>query len=195
MTDDLAERLNRCLAGQPDMDAAGRSDFDLNPHMTRKDRGAALTDAAVLHVLLTKRAKELPSHAGQISFPGGRRHDADKDLVDTALRETHEEIGINAAQISVAGFLERYETGTGYRILPVVGLIEGDPQLVLDPGEVAEAFEVPLAFLMDPANHLKHAYTRDGVTRHFYAMPYNDYSIWGATAGILKMLYDRLYAP
>ena len=111
------------------------------------------------------------------------------------MRETFEEIGIDSNQISVAGFLDRYETGTGYCILPVVGLVDSRVELLLDPGEVAEAFEVPLAFLMDPANHFKHAYTREGVTRHFYAMPYKDYYIWGATAGILKMLYDRLFSP
>ena len=202
---DLAQQLKRRLDTEPNLHGDGRSDFDLNPHMKPTARDGGLTDAAVLvplinrdsevRVLLTRRADQLPSHAGQISFPGGRRHDEDNDLVDTALRETREETGIDAEKISLVGFLDRYETGTGFRILPVVGFVDSRVELVVDPGEVAEAFEVPLAFLMDPANHFKHAYTREGVTRHFYAMPYNDYYIWGATAGILKMLYDRLSRP
>ncbi len=201
---DLAQRLQQRLAKVPGPGRTGRSDYDLNPHMPKRSGTLeALTDAAVLvpiierqnelTVLLTQRAEGLPTHAGQISFPGGRRHREDRDLLETALRETTEEVGIDAEQIAIVGYLERYETGTGYCILPVVGLLADEIELILDPSEVAEAFEVPLDFLMDPANHQRHSYTRDGVTRHFYAMPYEDYYIWGATAGMLKMLYDRLY--
>jgi 8-oxo-dGTP pyrophosphatase MutT (NUDIX family) len=203
---DLAQRIHHRLAKVPNLKKLGRSDFDLNPDMKgRVKRPETLRDAAVLvpiierarklTVLLMRRAEELPSHAGQISFPGGRHHHEDEDLLATALRETQEEVGIAADRITVAGYLDRYETGTGYYILPVVGLLGGDVDLILDSREVADVFEVPLAFLMDPANHKHHTFVRDGVKRYFYAMPYEDHYIWGATAGMLKMLYDRLYGP
>ncbi len=202
--DDLAHRVRKRLAANPELQKSGRGDFDLNPHMSKSANPTEpLIDAAVLvpiikhtsdlTVLLTRRTETLPSHAGQISFPGGRRHREDESLLATALRETREEVGIRADQIVVAGYLDLYETGTGYCILPVVGMLGGDIDLVLDPHEVKEAFEVPLTFLMDPANHQRHSHVRGGMIRHFYAMPYKDHYIWGATAGILKMLYDRLY--
>lgn len=202
--DDLAHRVRNRLAANPELQKSRRGDLDLNPHMSKPDNPTEpliatavlvpiIKRASGLTVLLTRRTETLTSHAGQISFPGGRHHRGDEDLLATALRETREEVGIRADQIVVAGYLDLYETVTGYCILPVVGMLGGDIDLVLNPHEVEEAFEVPLAFLMDPANHQRHSHARDGIIRHFYAMPYRDRYIWGATAGILKMLYDRLY--
>jgi 8-oxo-dGTP pyrophosphatase MutT (NUDIX family) len=194
----LAERLHRTVP-PPDR---WRSDYDLNPGM-RPEAERQLVDAAVLvplidrdsdvSVLLTRRADDLPSHSGQISFPGGKVHGEDADAIAAALRETEEEVGIAPAEIEVVGCLDRYETRTGFSILPVVGFAPPDASLVLDSREVAEAFEVPLSFLMDATRHERHSRLYEGHVRHFYAMPYGDYYIWGATAGMLKLLYDTLY--
>jgi 8-oxo-dGTP pyrophosphatase MutT (NUDIX family) len=150
-------------------------------------------------VLLTRRTSHLHDHAGQISFPGGRSDAGDRDAVDTALREAREEIGLAPATVDVIGALPQYITITGYRVTPIVGLIEREPNLEIDEFEVEEAFEVPLAFLMNPANHQRHRYEWDGQSRCFYAMPYADgrghhYFIWGATAAILRNFYHLLSA-
>jgi len=164
--------------------------------------GLALTPAAVLFpivlrdggktVLLTQRTAHLRDHAGQISFPGGRVEDEDLSPIHTALRETEEEIGLARQHVQILGFLPEYRTGTGFRVTPVVGLVQPPFDLTLDPFEVAEAFEVPLDFLLDPVNHKEHSLHYRGALRHFFAMPYGDYFIWGATAGMIRSLTARL---
>lgn len=161
-----------------------------------------LTPAAVLFpivrrapqptVLLTQRTAHLKDHAGQISFPGGRVEPEDLSPMDTALRETEEEIGLSRDRIEVLGFLPEYRTGTGFRVTPVVALVEPPFDLQPDPFEVAEVFEVPLDFLLDPANHKRHSIHHRGAMRHFFAMPYGDHFIWGATAGMIRSLTERL---
>ncbi|MCH2221496.1 MAG: CoA pyrophosphatase [Dechloromonas sp.] len=161
-----------------------------------------LTPAAVLFpivlrddghtVLLTQRTAHLRDHAGQISFPGGRVEAHDQTPIETALRETEEEIGLSRERVEIVGFLPEYRTGTGFRVTPVVALVRPPFDLRPDPFEVAEIFEVPLAFLIDPANHQQHSLHYRGALRHYFAMPYGDYFIWGATAGMIRSLSERL---
>ena len=143
-------------------------------------------------VLLTRRADTLVRHTGQIAFPGGRL-DPGETAVQAALREADEEVALNPAKVEVLGLSDAYETGTGFRILPVVAFVTPGFSLTISPHEVAEAFEVPFDFLMDPANHKRHSAVWRGKRREYYAMPYNGHYIWGATAGMLKNMYDRLY--
>jgi 8-oxo-dGTP pyrophosphatase MutT (NUDIX family) len=151
-----------------------------------------------LTVLLTKRTDHLNDHAGQVSFPGGRTDPEDADAIATALREAHEEVGLEADEIEVIGVLPIYTTVTAYEVTPVVALIDPPRALVLDPFEVAEVFEVPLAFLMDPANHHRHAVELQGLSRRFLSMPWGadangePYFVWGATAAMLRNLYGFL---
>lgn len=146
-------------------------------------------------LLFTRRTEEMPSHAGQISFPGGRFHAEDSSLTATALRETEEEIGIGPSAVELAGFLDAYETlNSGFMILPVVGFLK--PGYVLSPNarEVAEVFEVPLGFLIDPKNHGLRRLERGGVVREFFAIEYRGHTIWGATAAMIVNLSERLRA-
>ena len=143
-------------------------------------------------ILLTQRTEHLKNHAGQVSFPGGAREDGDPDIRATALRETHEEVGLAPEHVEVLGQLQVYETTSAYAVTPVIGWVEPPVALDIDPFEVAEAFEVPLSFLLDPANHERRSAMRDGLRRHFYVLPYRHYYIWGATAGMLINLYDVL---
>lgn len=143
-------------------------------------------------VLLTQRTAHLRDHAGQISFPGGRVEAEDLSPSHTALRETEEEIGLPRERIEILGFLPEYRTGTGFRVTPVVALVQPPFELQPDPFEVAEVFEVPLAFLLDPANHQQHSLHYRGALRSYFAMPYGDYFIWGATAGMIRSLSERL---
>jgi 8-oxo-dGTP pyrophosphatase MutT (NUDIX family) len=147
-----------------------------------------------LTVLLTQRTAHLTDHAGQISFPGGRAEEYDADAIDTALRESEEEIGLARRHVEVLGALPNYLTGTGYCVTPVVALIQPPFEVAADPGEVAAIFEVPLAFLMDGANHQRLSVDLPGGRRSFYAMPYEGYYIWGATAGMLRNLFHFLRA-
>lgn len=150
-----------------------------------------------VNVLLTQRTAHLTDHAGQISFPGGRVEAGDADAVATALRESEEEIGLPGHVIDVLGRLPEYRTVTGYRVTPVVALIERPFSLKLDTFEVSEAFEVPLAFLMDPRNHERRLYRYADIARTFYAMPYQAarrYFIWGATAAMIRNFYHFLRA-
>lgn len=192
MTVDL-ERLRASLLAEP-----------LAGHFVQED-GAGdqpLTPAAVLFpivlrddghtVLLTQRTAHLRDHAGQVSFPGGRVEAHDASPTDTALRETEEEIGLSRERIEIVGFLPEYRTGTGFRVTPVVALVRPPFDLQPDPFEVAEIFEVPLAFLIDPANHQRHSMHYRGALRHYFAMPYGEYFIWGATAGMIRSLSERL---
>jgi len=145
-----------------------------------------------LTVLLTQRTAHLNDHAGQVSFPGGRCEAEDPSPVFTALRETEEEIGLERSRIEVLGLLPEYRTGTGFSVTPVVGLVRPPFTLRPDSFEVAEVFETPLSFLLDPANHQRHSMEIGGVLRHYYAMPYEGYFIWGATAGMLVSLHRLL---
>lgn len=145
-------------------------------------------------VLFTQRTAELKSHAGQVSFPGGRLEPEDPDPIAAALRESREEIGLAADRVEVLGRLDPYVTVTGYEVTPVVGAISPPIDLRPDPAEVADIFEVPLSFFLDPSNHHLHSRTVDGIARPYYAMPYGDRYIWGATAGMLLNLYDVLTA-
>jgi 8-oxo-dGTP pyrophosphatase MutT (NUDIX family) len=182
---------------------AGPSDFDLNPELVPElarhpaPRPAAVLVPIVGHaeltVLLTQRTDHLPSHAGQISFPGGKMEKGDSDPVATALREAQEEIGLDPRFVEPLGFLDAYRTGTGYRIVPVVAIVHEGYKLTLDANEVADAFEVPLAFLMDAQNHATHVRSWRGAERRFYAMPFEQRYIWGATAGIMKNMHLRFF--
>jgi 8-oxo-dGTP pyrophosphatase MutT (NUDIX family) len=146
-------------------------------------------------VLLTQRAAHLNDHAGQISFPGGKIDAADASPLDAALREAEEEIGLRREFIEPIGYLDLYATGFGFRILPTLARIKPGFKLRINEDEVDDAFEVPLAFLMDPANHQLHSKEFRGMERSYYAMPFAERYIWGATAGILRVLYERIYLP
>jgi len=145
-----------------------------------------------LTVLLTQRSHELPVHAGQIAFPGGKVDPGDATPLAAALRETHEETGIEPGFVTPVGYLDPYETGTGFRIVPVVAVLSIGFELVPEPGEVTDIFEVPLKFLMNPLNHQRKKAMWKGEMREFHAMPYEDRYIWGATAGMLLELYRRM---
>ena len=169
-------------------------------------RRASVTAASVLiplvqredglSMLLTQRTAHLTDHAGQISFPGGRAEEYDASAIDTALRETEEEIGLHRRHIEIVGVLPDYVTGTGYRVTPVVALVMPPFELTPDANEVAEIFEVPLAFLMDAGNHRRLSFDlpEGAGRRSFYAMPYERFFIWGATAGMLRNLFHFLRA-
>ena len=182
--------------------ALGPSDWDLDPEFMddlaamAPPRPAAVLVPIVLRaeltVLLTQRAHDMPSHPGQISFPGGKIEESDASPVACALREAREEIGLTADFIEPLGFLDSYRTGTGFQISPVVAFVRPGFTVVADAREVLEVFEVPLAFLMDDANHTKHTRPWRGRQRSYYAMPYEGRYIWGATAGMLKNLQQRL---
>ena len=177
-----------------------RGDHDLNDAGMRPD--PPLIPAAVLvplverdegyTVLLTERSADLSKHAGQISFPGGRIEADDGTPRRAALREAEEEIGLTANFVDVIGDLDIYEVRTGFEVFPVVGLVRTGFDLRLDHGEVADAFEVPLSFVLDPQNHHRQSRTFYGRLRHFYVLPFEDRYIWGATAGMLINLYEVL---
>jgi 8-oxo-dGTP pyrophosphatase MutT (NUDIX family) len=198
---ELSALRDRLLPEPPSLPLMpSRGDYDLNPQI-RPERPKELAPAAVLipilvrsrpTVLFTRRTPHLSRHAGQVSFPGGRVHADDLSLVETALRETKEETGITAGFVTVAGFLDPYETGTGYAILPVVGVLSEGFELLPDPNEVAEIFEVPLDFLLDPANCERRSTEWMGRQRDFYAFTYGAHYIWGVTAGIVVNFADRL---
>ncbi|MDP7625387.1 MAG: CoA pyrophosphatase [Rhodospirillales bacterium] len=145
-----------------------------------------------LNVMLTKRTDHLNNHGGQISFPGGRVDDSDRDALHTALRETEEEVGLHSKDIEIIGELDEYIVGTGYLVNPIIGVIEPPFELTLHEGEVAEVFEVPLEFLITPENMKRHAREFEGIKRHYFAITWEEYFIWGATAGMLRNLSQRL---
>jgi 8-oxo-dGTP pyrophosphatase MutT (NUDIX family) len=179
------------------------SDDDLNPEARMIAEGVKLQPAAVLvplvardgglSLLLTQRTEHLAKHAGQVAFPGGKIDAGDVDPVAAALRETEEETGIARDFVEPIGFLDTYLTGTSYRVTPVVAVLRPGFTVTPHVGEVADVFEVPLAFLMDPSNHQRHSREWQGKARHFYAMPFGERYIWGATAGMIRNLYARVY--
>lgn len=160
-------------------------------------RRAAVLVPVVAHavptLLLTQRTEHLPSHAGQVAFPGGKVEPEDADAVAAALREAEEEIGLDARFIRPIGFLDALRTHTGFHVDPVVAIVEPGFQLTLDRREVADAFEVPLGFLMHDSNHTMQARQRNGRERRFYTMPYQERFIWGATAAMIKNMQIRLF--
>jgi 8-oxo-dGTP pyrophosphatase MutT (NUDIX family) len=145
-------------------------------------------------VMLTQRTAHLNDHAGQISFPGGRVEQGDADRIQTALREAEEETGLHRTAVQIIGSLPDYDIPTGFRVTPVVGWIEPPVRFDPDPFEVAEVFEVPLGHFLDPSNHQRHSDVVNGRRRNYYAMPYQQRNIWGATAGMLFALYRVLVA-
>lgn len=151
-----------------------------------------ITDRIEPGVILTQRPQWLRSHAGQVAFPGGKVDAGDRDAVDAALREADEELGIERTHVDVIGIADTYYSGSGYRIVPVVGLIPPDLRFDPNPDEVAAWFEVPLAFLLDPANAVKKTVDWSGQTREYYDMQWQDRRIWGVTAGIIANLARRL---
>jgi 8-oxo-dGTP pyrophosphatase MutT (NUDIX family) len=178
-----------------------RGDLDLDPSLWERAGVTATRPASVLipvvdrpdpMVLLTLRT-ELPSHPGQIAFPGGKIDAGDASPAAAALREAREEIGLAPELVQPIGYLDLYLTFSGYRILPTVARVQSDYRLTLCEAEVADAFEVPLAFLMDVQNHALHSRDWKGITRKYYAMPFGDRYIWGVTAGILRNLFERIY--
>jgi 8-oxo-dGTP pyrophosphatase MutT (NUDIX family) len=185
-----------------DLTAQGvRGDLDLDPMMWERAGVVASRPAAVLvgivdrpvpTVLLTRRTPEMTNHAGQIAFPGGKIDPHDETPLAAAIREADEEIGLAAGLIDPIGYLDLYLTFSGFRILPAVARIAPDYALTINHAEVEDAFEVPLDFLMTPANHQRHSRENRGVTRHYYAMPFEERYIWGITAGILRNLYERM---
>lgn len=182
---------------------SGPSDFDLNPDAVsefaraKPPRPAAVLVPVIareaLTLLFTLRTDHLPTHAGQISFPGGRIDPGDSGPIETALREAEEEIGLSRALVEPLGFLDAYRTGTGYCIAPVVALVSPDFTLAINAGEVADVFEVPLSHFTRSQNYLTEVRTIAGKDRRYYAIPYLERYIWGATAGILKAMHKRLF--
>ena len=179
-----------------------RGDLDLDPALWERAKVRATKPAAVLvpvvergepMVLLTLRTAELASHAGQVAFPGGKIDPNDESPVAAALREANEEIGLTPTLIEPIGYLDLYLTFSGFRILPTVARVEPNFALSINPAEVTETFEVPLAFLMSPENHQRKTRDWKGIAREYYAMPFGDRYIWGITAGILRNLYERIY--
>jgi 8-oxo-dGTP pyrophosphatase MutT (NUDIX family) len=197
------DAVRRRLAAPPR--ARERGDGDLNPDLRRREllaQGMALRPAAVLvplvdraagmTVLLTQRSPHLADHAGQISFPGGRIEEGDADAITCALREAREEVGLMPASVEIVGRLDTYVIRTGYEVTPVVGIVDPSDVLRPDPTEVAEIFEVPLEFILDPGNVELRERTVNGAVRQFYVWPYLERNIWGATAGMLVNLSEAL---
>ncbi len=199
-----AEDFRRRAAREQAPHAVEFGDHVLNPTIAHLIRPATLRDAAVLvpvvdrgadsTLLLTKRTEKLRSHSGQIAFPGGRIDPEDATAVHAALRETEEEIGLDASFIDVVGRMPDYVTGSGYRIAPVLATVRPGFLLTINEDEVDDAFEVPLSFLMDPVNHRRESRVWQEQERHFYTMPHGERYIWGVTAGIIRTIWERLYA-
>jgi 8-oxo-dGTP pyrophosphatase MutT (NUDIX family) len=199
--DDFRERAARAEGLSHDIIYG---DHRLNQEFQEALAGSTLRDAAVLiglqqhgdevRVILTQRTEQMRKHAGQVAFPGGAIDDDDLSHHHAALREAEEEIGLKPDDVEVIGQLPDYLTGSGFRIKPVLGLVSANVALTINPDEVAAVFDVPLSFLMDPANHQRQSRVWQGIERHYYVIQYEDRMIWGVTAGIVRMLYERFYA-
>lgn len=197
----VRERSRRLASGLPVARPPLGSDFSLNGVVPVPEnwRPAAVLVPLVrresgMTVLLTQRTDDMPSHAGQIAFPGGRQQAEDADAVATALRETEEEVGLARSFVEVIGPVDLYRTGTGYEITPIVGIVTPGFTTRADPREVADVFEVPLAHFLDERNHRIDSRVWQGRERRYYAMPFGERYIWGATAGMLKNLHFVLTA-
>lgn len=195
---DLRERLKEAARRQ----SSPSSDFDLNPGLVLPE-GRVLRDAGVLiaviagarpQVLLTKRASGLKHHPGQIAFPGGKVDPADDGAVGAALREAEEEVGLPRDAVEILGTLPPHETVTGYRVTPVLGWVRDPVAPVPEAGEVAEVFAVPFDHVTDPARFVIESRIWRGTRRHYYAVPWGPYYVWGATARMLRVLADRMQA-
>lgn len=191
----MDDRLRTALA----LPAEVSSDFDLNPSLAPRDPVRKLRPAAVLiavddarGVVLTKRASHLRHHPGQIAFPGGRQDGGDPDLAATALREAEEEIGLDRGQVRILGALPTHETVTGFLVTPYLARLDGPFTPKPEPGEVAEVFRVPLSHVMDPARYVIERRIWRGQWRHFYAVPWGPYYVWGASARMLRGLAERM---
>ena len=192
------------VAEREDRDARDIGDHILNPRVRLSGECIRLKDAAVLvpviddddeaRVIFTQRTKTLRNHSGQISFPGGGIDAQDRSPEEAALRETEEEIGMSRRFIETVGRMPDYISGTGFRIKPVLAVVRPGFTLTPNPAEVDEVFEVPLSFLMDPANHSRGSRMFQGRERFFYEMPYGERYIWGITAGIVRSIYERFYS-
>jgi 8-oxo-dGTP pyrophosphatase MutT (NUDIX family) len=204
---ELELRVRRALAATTDQPPRPVSRLELPPAMSKllllpligSLRPAAVLVALMRHadgptVLLTRRAEHLRSHKGQISFPGGGRDSADASIAANALREAQEEVGLNPETVEVVGYLDDYPTITRYRVTPVVGVVGDVPELQADADEVAEIFEVPLSFVLEPANFERKILTRSGVNVPFFELNYAGHRIWGATAGMLWNLAEKVAA-
>lgn len=201
----IEQRLRDALASTHDraprplarLDLPLDADRWLTPALMKALRPAAVLAAVFRRddrysVMLTRRAETLSSHRGQISFPGGRRDDTDVSAVANALREAQEEVGLDPARVEVLGYLDDYPTISRYLVTPVVGLIEGEFEPVADPSEVAEVFELPLEIALDPSAYERKKLSRDGLVVPYYELNWNGYRVWGATAGMLYDLCDRV---
>ncbi|MEL6800796.1 MAG: CoA pyrophosphatase [Pseudomonadota bacterium] len=196
---ELRDRLHTALARS----GGASSDFDLNPDVVLPE-GRKLRDAGVLvgvqwldgaaQLVLTKRSSRLKHHPGQIAFPGGKVDAGDADVVDAALREAEEEIGLPRARVDVLGTLPSHETVTGFQVTPVLGWIDGPFDIRPEPGEVEEVFFAPLAHVIDPTNFSVQGRRWRGTRRYYYTVPWGPYYIWGATARMLRALADRMQA-
>lgn len=197
-------RLSRVPPGPGVPLSNPRGDHDLDPEGFAIAPAAPHRPAAVLvpvidrpggvTLLFTKRAAHLRDHSGQVAFPGGKVDPEDTSPIDTALREAREEIGLGSGAVRPLGYLDPYLSGTGFLVVPVVGLVARDATLRPNPAEVAACFEAPLGFLMDPARHVVRSAAWKGRTRYFYAIPFAEHLIWGVTAGIVHNLQERLYS-
>jgi 8-oxo-dGTP pyrophosphatase MutT (NUDIX family) len=197
----VRDRNRRLASGLPVAQPPIGSDFSLSGIVPVPEtwKPASVLVPLVNHpagvtVLLTQRTADMPSHAGQIAFPGGRREKSDVDATATALRETEEEVGIGRGFVDVVGTMDLYHTGTGYEITPVVGIVTPGFVVRADPREVADVFEVPLEHFLNEVNHQIDSRQYQGRERRYYAMPYGERYIWGATAGMLKNLHFILTA-
>lgn len=198
--DELRERVSQRLNYSDDEQIG---DFTHDPDMRQWVMSRATKDAAILmplverqgevSLLLTKRTDQLISHSGQVAFPGGKIDADDEGPEAAALREAHEEVGLATDQVEILGRLPDYFTGSGYKIAPIIGIMNENAVVEANPDEVDYVFEVPLSFLMNPDNHLRGSRIFEGRERHFYEMPFGEHYIWGITAGMIRVLYDRLY--